>query len=51
MQIGIAGIWHIIVDDNVNTLDVDSSTKQIRSDKNALFEVLELLVTCESFLL
>jgi hypothetical protein len=38
----------IIIDDNVNTLDINTPPKDVRSYENSLFERLELLITCDS---
>lgn len=38
-------LWHVIIEDNVDSLDVHSSAKQVGSDKDAPLEVLKLLVT------
>lgn len=47
MQVCISGIRHIIVHDNVDTLNVDSPTNQISSHKNPLVSFLEVLVPCQ----
>lgn len=45
MQVGISRIWHIIVNDNVDTFNVNSPTDQIGSHKDPLMSFLEVLVS------
>ena len=40
MQILITFIREVIVDDDVDTLNVNSTTKEISGDKNSLLEIL-----------
>ena len=48
----LVGRWgHIIIDDNVDTLKVDTSSENIGGDKNARLVFLELVVTFQTFLL
>lgn len=47
----LLGERHIIVDDNVDSLDINSTAKDIGSDHNSLTKVLETLVTRNSLLL
>ena len=47
MQVGLRIRWHIVVDDNVHTLNVHTTRKQFRRHKNALLKVLEFRVVCE----
>jgi len=44
MQVCISRIGHVIVHDNVDTLNIDSPTNQISSHKNPLVSFLEVLV-------
>lgn len=37
-------LWHVIVEDNVDSLDVHSSAKQVGCNKDPPLEVLKLLV-------
>lgn len=37
-------LWHVVVEHNVDTLDVHSSTKQVGGHKDPPLEVLKLLV-------
>jgi len=51
MQVSITILRHVVVEHDVDTLDIDTSTKQVRRDKNSALEVLELRVTVQSLLL
>ena len=44
MEVGVGALWHVIVDDNVDSLDIHSPTKQVRGHHNPLVEALEGLV-------
>ena len=37
--------WHVIVEDNVDTLNIHTTAKQVSGDQNTALEVLEELVT------
>lgn len=37
-------LWHVIVEDDVDSLDVHSSAKQVGRHKNPPLEILKLLV-------
>ena len=41
MQVAVGITGAVIVDDNVHTLDVDTTTEDIRCNKDTLFECLE----------
>ena len=45
MKVCIGVLRHVIVEDNVDTLDVHASTKQVGGHKDTLLEILELLVS------
>jgi hypothetical protein len=45
MQVRISRIWHIIVYNNVDPLNINSPTDQIGSHKNPLVSFLEVLVS------
>jgi len=51
MQIGVSVLRHIVVEHNIDTLNVNTSSKQIGGDKDALLEVFELLVARQTVLL
>lgn len=35
------GIWHVVIDGEVDTLDVDTTTEDVRADADALVVILE----------
>lgn len=45
MQVAVGVCWSVVVDDNVHSLYIYTTTENIRCDQNSLFEVFELLVT------
>ena len=49
--IRILTFWHVIVEDNVDTLNIHTTAKQVRGDQNTSLEVLEELVALETLLL
>ena len=51
MEILISGLGHIVVDDNVDTFKIDTTTEDICGDEDAAFVLLEFVVTFQSFLL
>ena len=48
VEIRISFLRHVIVDSNVDTLDVNTTTEDVGSHTDALVEVLELLVAANS---
>ncbi len=51
VQVGVSSttlplirLWHVIVDDDVDALNVNSSSNQVGGNQNALLTLLELLV-------
>ena len=46
----LISLRHVVVDDNVDALNVDTSSNQVSSDKNALLALLELLVDVQPVL-
>lgn len=48
MQIGVRVFWHVVVEDNVDSLNVHSSAKEISGDQDPPFEILKLLVARQS---
>jgi len=48
VQVGIGVFRHVVVEDDVDTLDVHATTKQIGGHENALLKVLELLVPTQA---
>jgi len=51
MQVGVRVFWHVIVEDNVDTLNIHTTAKQVRGNENTSLEVLEELVALETLLL
>mmetsp|Transcript_10062 Transcript_10062/g.30766 ORF Transcript_10062/g.30766 Transcript_10062/m.30766 type:complete len:252 (+) Transcript_10062:39-794(+) len=51
VQVGIAIVWHVIVDYDVHALNVDAAAEEVRGDHNALLKLLELLVARDAVLL
>ena len=47
VQISVCRIWHVIVYNNIDTLNVNSPTNQIRGHKNPFMPLLETLVACQ----
>ena len=45
MQVRIRVRWAVVVDDNVDTLDIDTTTEDIRRYQDTLLERLERGVT------
>ena len=48
MKIRVWIIWHIIVDDNIDALDIDTSAEYVSRDHYTVFEVLKRLVVFNS---
>merc|ERR1719310_1329745 len=51
VQVTVAIVWHIVVDDDVDTLDVDPTPKEVSAHHDALLELFELLVARNTLLL
>jgi hypothetical protein len=49
VRIGISG--SVVVDDDVDSLDINSTTEDVGGDQNSLLERLELLVSSDSLFL
>ena len=47
VRVGVFG--QVVVEDDVETLDVDTTTHEVCSDKDTLLKVFELLVALQSF--
>jgi hypothetical protein len=48
MKVRVGVLRHVVVDDDVDTLDVDATPEEVRGDHNARLEVLELPVALDS---
>ena len=51
VEIGVRVLWHVIVEDDVDTFNIHSTAKQVRRYKNAPLEVLEQLISLEALFL
>mmetsp|Transcript_103648 Transcript_103648/g.278583 ORF Transcript_103648/g.278583 Transcript_103648/m.278583 type:complete len:214 (+) Transcript_103648:157-798(+) len=51
VQVRVAVIGHVVVDDDVHPLDVDAAPEQVGGNHDALLELLELLVARDAVLL
>jgi hypothetical protein len=51
VKVGIGGSGHIVVDDNVDTFEVDTTTEDISGDKNTRLVFLEVVVHLQTFFL
>mmetsp|Transcript_110391 Transcript_110391/g.216445 ORF Transcript_110391/g.216445 Transcript_110391/m.216445 type:complete len:296 (-) Transcript_110391:322-1209(-) len=51
MQVGVAILGHVVIDDDIDPLDVDAAAEQVRCDQNPFLELLELLVPGNPLLL
>lgn len=48
MQIRIGILGHVVVEHDIDTFDVDTTTEEVRGDEQSLLEVLERLVTADT---
>lgn len=44
MEVRVGGVGHVVVDDNVDTLNVNASADQVSGDEDPLVPFLEALV-------
>ena len=51
VQVGVGILGHVVVEDDVDSLDVHATTKQVGGHQDPLLEVLELLIPGQSLLL
>jgi hypothetical protein len=51
MEVLVGRVWEVVVDDNVDSLDVDASAEQVGGHEDALVEVFEGLVASDALLL
>mmetsp|Transcript_36516 Transcript_36516/g.72731 ORF Transcript_36516/g.72731 Transcript_36516/m.72731 type:complete len:361 (-) Transcript_36516:1523-2605(-) len=51
VEVGVGRVGHVVVDDDVDTLDVDAAAPDVRRDEDAVLEVLEVLVHLDALLL
>lgn len=48
MKVGVCGIGKIVVDGEIDTLNINTTTKDICGNANTLVEVFELLVALDT---
>ena len=48
MQIRVSIAWHVKVEHDIDLLNINTTAKELSSDKNARFELLEALVNPDS---
>lgn len=51
MQVGVRALGHIIVENDVNALNVDSTAEEVGCDEYTLLKVFELLIAAQTLLL
>jgi hypothetical protein len=51
MEISIRILWHIVVENDVNSFDIDTSSEKIGGDQNSSLKVFELAVPLQSLFL
>merc|ERR1719447_131906 len=51
MKICVGVFWHIIVEDDVDSFNIHSTSEQVSSDQDTTLEILEFLVSGKTFLL
>mmetsp|Transcript_10546 Transcript_10546/g.25062 ORF Transcript_10546/g.25062 Transcript_10546/m.25062 type:complete len:259 (+) Transcript_10546:208-984(+) len=51
MKIWVWPLWHVVVDDNINSFNVNASAEQVSCHHDALVELFELLVPGNALLL
>ena len=51
MKVGVSITWKIVVDSQVDTLNIDTTSEDIGGDTDTLVELLELLITLDALLL
>jgi len=51
MEVSIRILWHIVVENDVNSFNIDTSSEKIGGDQNSSLKVLELAVPFQSFFL
>ena len=48
MQIGVRIFWHVVVEDDIDSLNVHPSAKEVGGHQDPPLEVLELLIARQS---
>jgi hypothetical protein len=48
VEVGVGLVGHVVVDGDVDTLDIDTATEDVRGDTDTRLELLELLVALDT---
>ena len=48
MKVGVGTLWHVVVEDDVDLLNVNASSENLSCDQDAVFELLESFVDFDS---
>ena len=48
MKVSIGVLGHVIVEHNVHSLDIHTTSKEVGGDEDTFMEILELLVSVQS---
>lgn len=48
VKVAVAVLGHVVVEHNVDTLNIHTTTEEVSGNKDALLELLELLVAVET---
>ena len=51
MKVGVGILGHVVIEDNVNSLNIHTTAEQVGSNQDTLLEVLELLISGKTFFL
>jgi len=51
VKVGVGILGHVVIEDNVNSLDIHTTAEQVGSNQDTLLEVLELLISGQTFFL
>lgn len=51
MEVGVGVLGHVVVDHHIDTLDIDTSSKQVGGNHDTGLELLELLVFLDSVII
>jgi hypothetical protein len=50
MQVGIGVVGHVVIDHDIDTFDIDTSTQQVGGNHDSVFVILEVLISVNSSL-
>lgn len=51
MEVLVSFVWHVEVDDNVDLLDIDTSTVHVGGDHDSVLAFFEVVVDLDSLVL